>query len=171
MEVTFSGDFLGNIGPSENDHRSCGTNYVSAYHGLMWRGYASKRTSYRRYPRQLRIIRRRRKVARIMTSSLLLSSGLNRSDRIARIIDMPSTRIAVVTGASSGIGRATAIALNAAGWTVVVTARREDALRHTVSLMPQESRHKSKIICGDMTKVDDIQELFMQVKREYGVYI
>jgi len=106
-----------------------------------------------------------------MTSSLLLSSGLNRSDRIARIIDMPSTRIAVVTGASSGIGRATAIALNAAGWTVVVTARREDALRHTVSLMPQESRHKSKIICGDMTKVDDIQELFMQVKREYGVYI
>jgi hypothetical protein len=93
------------------------------------------------------------------------------SDYIALIIEMPSTRIAVVTGASSGIGRAAAIALNAAGWTVVVTARREDSLRETVSLMPQDSRHKSRIICGDMMKVDDIRDLFTKIKIEYGVYI
>jgi hypothetical protein len=46
MEAMFSGNFLGNIGPSEKDDRSCGTNYVSAYRRLMWRGYACKMEVY-----------------------------------------------------------------------------------------------------------------------------
>ena len=40
-----------------------------------------------------------------------------------------STRTAVVTGASSGIDRATAIALADAGYHVTLGARREDRLR------------------------------------------
>ncbi|HEY7120685.1 MAG TPA: SDR family oxidoreductase [Tepidisphaeraceae bacterium] len=49
-------------------------------------------------------------------------------------------RIAIVTGASSGVGRATAIALASAGWEVALIARRADALRKTVDLAPEGAR-------------------------------
>lgn len=47
--------------------------------------------------------------------------------------ETPPIRVALVTGASSGIGRATAIALGELGWKVVVGARRMDALAETAA--------------------------------------
>ena len=46
---------------------------------------------------------------------------------------MATTGVAVVTGASSGLGRCIAQALLAAGWQVAVAGRREDALRETLA--------------------------------------
>jgi len=43
----------------------------------------------------------------------------------------PAAGIAVVTGAGSGIGAATSLALAADGWTVVLAGRRRDALERT----------------------------------------
>ena len=39
-----------------------------------------------------------------------------------------SGKVALVTGASAGIGKASALALIAAGWSVVLTARRQEQL-------------------------------------------
>jgi NAD(P)-dependent dehydrogenase (short-subunit alcohol dehydrogenase family) len=66
---------------------------------------------------------------------------------------MSRSRVALVTGASSGIGRATALALRDAGWTVVATARRADALEqiagprlHTAVLDVTDEQSRSSVV-------------------------
>jgi NAD(P)-dependent dehydrogenase (short-subunit alcohol dehydrogenase family) len=49
-------------------------------------------------------------------------------------------KVAVVTGAGSGIGRAVSLGLLRAGYAVVLAGRRRDALDETGSLAPGESR-------------------------------
>ena len=44
-----------------------------------------------------------------------------------------SNKVAVVTGAGSGIGRACAVALARAGYAVVLAGRRADALQESLS--------------------------------------
>ncbi|MDB5703383.1 MAG: putative oxidoreductase [Sphingomonas bacterium] len=43
-------------------------------------------------------------------------------------------RVAIVTGAGSGIGRAVALALGEAGWSVILAGRRREALEETAAL-------------------------------------
>lgn len=59
-------------------------------------------------------------------------------------------KVAVVTGASSGVGRATSIALAAAGWEVVLVARRADALTTTVEMAPAEASARMHARPGDI---------------------
>ena len=49
--------------------------------------------------------------------------------------DAAGSRVAVVTGASAGIGRAIAVALGALGWTVALGARRVEQLDETAKLV------------------------------------
>ena len=51
--------------------------------------------------------------------------------------DAGDQRIATVTGASAGIGRAVAVALGALGWTVALGARRGAELRETAELVAE----------------------------------
>lgn len=62
----------------------------------------------------------------------------------------------LVTGASSGIGRAIALKCSHAGANVVITARNEDGLKETLSLM-KAGNHK--IVVADITNTDDLNEL------------
>ena len=55
---------------------------------------------------------------------------------------MNEQRTAIVTGASSGIGRAIAVALSEHGFGVTITARTADALSETAALMANESAHE-----------------------------
>src|SRR6188472_65079 len=65
----------------------------------------------------------------------LRSAGTHRDgaplrERSAR---MTASRVAVVTGASSGVGAATALALAGLGWSVAIGARRSDRLAETAA--------------------------------------
>lgn len=60
-------------------------------------------------------------------------------------LDAPATnsptRVALVTGASSGIGRATAVAFGALGWKVLVGARRMEPLAETAAAVTAAGGH------------------------------
>ncbi|ORY34548.1 short-chain alcohol dehydrogenase [Naematelia encephala] len=83
--------------------------------------------------------------------------------------------IAVVTGASSGIGRAAAIALTARGWTCILSGRSEEELKKTANLAiaarqelyPTETPNP---ICvpGDLSDVVNIVTLFDVVRKSFG---
>ena len=72
-------------------------------------------------------------------------------------------KVAVVTGAGTGIGRATAVELAAAGWTVALAGRRPGPLEETASLAPN-----SFAVTADITRPADVTALFSAVRDRYG---
>jgi 3-oxoacyl-[acyl-carrier protein] reductase len=68
-------------------------------------------------------------------------------------------RVAVVTGASSGIGRATAVAAAASGATVVLAARRADQLADTAGLIARDGGRAEAIAC-DVSRPEEVERLF-----------
>jgi uncharacterized protein len=76
-------------------------------------------------------------------------------------------RVAVVTGASSGIGEATARALAGIGATVVLAARREDRLRDVARELHAAGARALPVRC-DVTDRDDLAELRREVERALG---
>lgn len=72
--------------------------------------------------------------------------------------------IALVTGAGSGIGRAVALALAKADYTVVFAGRRQDRL----DAAAREGGAKCHAIAVDVTNPDSVAALFAQVQRDFG---
>lgn len=77
-----------------------------------------------------------------------------------------SSKIALVTGAGSGIGRATAIALSDAGYFVVLVGRRLEPLLETVSAM--SGSETSMVVPTDVTNPDEVNALYARVKEKCG---
>ena len=73
------------------------------------------------------------------------------------------TRIALVTGAGSGIGRATARALLAAGWQVALVGRRRDALAETAG-----DDAGALIVPADVTDPAAVDAAFSTVVARWG---
>ncbi len=72
--------------------------------------------------------------------------------------------IAVVTGGGSGIGRGGALALSAAGWTVVVSGRRPEPLAETVELMDGPGL----AVPADVSDPDSVEALFDAAVDRFG---
>jgi NAD(P)-dependent dehydrogenase (short-subunit alcohol dehydrogenase family) len=76
-------------------------------------------------------------------------------------------KIAMVTGAGSGIGRQVAIALCAAGYSTVLAGRREDALRETASLAA-ESGSNTLAVPTDVSDPASVVALFEKTREVFG---
>lgn len=76
-------------------------------------------------------------------------------------------RVAVVSGASSGIGAAVAGALGARGAHVALAARREDALLEVQESLP-EGDHKSITVPTDVTDTEQVRSLVRRAENELG---
>ena len=80
---------------------------------------------------------------------------------------MESGKIAMVTGAGSGIGRATALALLRAGYSVVLVGRRAEALAETAALAGDHAA-RAIAVPTDVTDPVSVRELFERTQVEFG---
>ncbi|WP_128292639.1 SDR family oxidoreductase [Afifella aestuarii] len=78
-----------------------------------------------------------------------------------------AAKIALVTGAGSGIGRETASAFLMAGWKVVLTGRREAPLKETVALA-EADEGDALVVPADVADPQSVDALFGKIEEAYG---
>ena len=78
-----------------------------------------------------------------------------------------SKRVALVTGAGSGVGRHSSLALLEAGYHLVLVGRREDALEETKTLAGVNAS-KCLIVSCDVSDPKSIKSLFTVTKEQFG---
>ncbi len=78
-----------------------------------------------------------------------------------------TAKIALVTGAGSGVGRAVSIALGKAGYTVVLASRRKEPL-DVVAAELKAAGADSLVVPTDVSKREAILALFAATKAKYG---
>jgi NAD(P)-dependent dehydrogenase (short-subunit alcohol dehydrogenase family) len=80
---------------------------------------------------------------------------------------MPKSNVALVTGAGSGIGRATAIAFLKAGYKVVLAGRRIEPLEETAAISGAKSAQVLVVSC-DVTSPESVGRLFERCRERFG---
>ncbi len=78
---------------------------------------------------------------------------------------MTTQKVAVVTGAGSGLGRHITLTLAGAGWDVAAAGRRLAALEETAALAAADSVMP---VATDVTDADSVAALFAAVELRYG---
>ncbi|MFG2622388.1 SDR family oxidoreductase [Streptomyces sp. NPDC048507] len=81
-------------------------------------------------------------------------------------MNAPLKKIAVVTGAGSGIGRSVALALAGAGWSVAVAGRRTGPLEETAAAAGEGADVLP--VRADVSDADEVAALFAAVRERYG---
>ncbi|MEV7324999.1 SDR family oxidoreductase [Streptomyces sp. NPDC093970] len=80
-------------------------------------------------------------------------------------MDAKQSKIAVVTGAGSGIGRAVAVELLRDGWSVALAGRRPRTLEETAALVPEGA---ALVVRTDVAQPDDVAGLFAAAVARFG---
>ncbi|MHA1153126.1 MAG: SDR family oxidoreductase [Alphaproteobacteria bacterium] len=78
-----------------------------------------------------------------------------------------SKKVAIVTGAGTGVGRAAALALLADGWSVALAGRRGEPLGETARLAG-EAGDRALAVASDVGDPDSVKALFAQTVARFG---
>jgi NAD(P)-dependent dehydrogenase (short-subunit alcohol dehydrogenase family) len=78
-----------------------------------------------------------------------------------------SPKIAMVTGAGSGIGRSVAVALGREGYSVVLAGRRKELLDATAADVKQ-AKSQTLVVGADVCDPASVRELFAKTKETFG---
>jgi NAD(P)-dependent dehydrogenase (short-subunit alcohol dehydrogenase family) len=76
-------------------------------------------------------------------------------------------KVAIVTGAGSGIGRACALGLLAEGWTVGLLGRRLPALQETATLAGEHHKNAMALPCN-VAKDEEVATAFNSMQQRFG---
>lgn len=76
--------------------------------------------------------------------------------------------VAIITGASAGIGRSTALALARRGYAVVVSARREDRLRQVAEACEAFDKAEAVVHVADVADEAQVEELVGSTVERFG---
>ncbi|HET9148686.1 MAG TPA: SDR family oxidoreductase [Acetobacteraceae bacterium] len=76
-------------------------------------------------------------------------------------------KVAMVTGAGSGVGRSATLALLAEGYSVVLAGRRQEALDETVGLAGAAAE-RALAAAADVTSPDSVEALFTRTRERFG---
>lgn len=77
-------------------------------------------------------------------------------------------KIAIITGGSKGIGRATALGLAAEGAQVAIVARHLEPLQETASLILHKTGHEPLVISADVTSDEDVRRAVEMTVERFG---
>ena len=80
---------------------------------------------------------------------------------------MTNQKVAIITGGSSGIGRATAVALAKQGVKIAIAARRAKEGEETVRLV-KEAGSDGVFVKTDVANEDDVKSLVEKTAKTYG---
>ena len=80
---------------------------------------------------------------------------------------MTAPRIALVTGAGSGVGWAACLALAADGWTIVAAGRRLEPLDDTIAQI-QTAGGVGSAVAADVSDPSGVEQLFSRVDADHG---
>jgi NAD(P)-dependent dehydrogenase (short-subunit alcohol dehydrogenase family) len=107
-----------------------------------------------------------------MCWSSIIENGPSREGKGGIRLSKDSTtnilgKVALVTGAGSGIGRATALALLREGWSVVLAGRRRDALERTAAAAGPDGERVLPVT-ADVSDPSSVQALFEAARVRFG---
>jgi NAD(P)-dependent dehydrogenase (short-subunit alcohol dehydrogenase family) len=79
---------------------------------------------------------------------------------------MTQKRIALVTGAGTGIGKSAALALLGNGYHVALVGRRKELLDKTAA--ESAAKDRAMVLAGDITQPEVVKEMFAKIKSSWG---